>query len=188
MQKVTKFKIIITIIVIISSVLNLDQKIYAEEKLTSVSNLLEIITKNHNNRSLVNRAVSELEKQTPTTKREVVRLFELIEETKGTFQQKFINAISNITDPSFASIFIRELENEHPMRVAAACGMSGKLNIKGAVPGLIAVIERYGAIEGDADTDPERAVATATLALGEIRDERGLLVLGKYLGKLGVYD
>jgi HEAT repeat protein len=74
------------------------------------------------------------------------------------------------------------------MRVAAACGMSGKLKLKKAVPGLIAVIERYGEIEGKADTEPERAVATATLALGKIRDKRGLAVLSKYMGKLDGYD
>lgn len=182
------FKIIITIVFFLSLVGNLNPKAYADEDLKTVSKLLDIIANNHDNRSLVSQAVSELEKQTPTTKEEVERLFELIGETKGPIQQKFIKAISNVTDSSFALIFIRELENENPMRVAAACGMSGKLNIKEAVPGLIAVIERYGAIEGDADTESERAVATAALALGEIRDERGLQVLGKYLGKLGVYD
>lgn len=180
-------KRIITAILIIFSVWNLDQKTCVAEKPTSVSKLPEIITQNHNNRSLMDQTVSGLEKQTPTTKSEVSRLFELIGKTKGANQQKFINAISNITDPSFAPIFIRELENEHPMRVAAACVMSGRLDIKEAVPGLINVIERYGAIEGDADTGPEQALATAALALGEIRDERGLKVLDEYLGKLGGY-
>ncbi len=185
-----KLKIIIAIIFITSLAWNTNHKACAQEPLDvkSFSELLKIITHQHDNYSLVNKAAFLLEKQTPTTEKEIVQLFELVGETKGDIQQKFINAISNTTDTTFAPIFIRELDNEHPMRVAAACGMSGKLKIKASVPGLIGVIERYGVIEGKTDTEEERAVATATLALGEIGDNRGLEILAKYMGKLDRYD
>jgi HEAT repeat protein len=185
-----KLKIIIAIIFITSLAWNTNHKVCAQEALDvkSVSELLKIITHQHDNYSLVKKAAALLEKQTPTTEKEIVQLFELVGETKGDVQQKFINALSNTTDVAFAPVFIRELESEHPMRVAAACGMSGKLKLRAAVPGLIGVIERYGVIEGGADTGAERAVATATLALGEIGDKRGLEVLAKYMGKLDRYD
>jgi HEAT repeat protein len=183
-----RIKIVIISVFVVSLILSVNYRAHAEDTSGSVSEYLKIIANNHDEPEIVYNAASELEKLTPATEEEIVGLFKLVGETRGDIQQKFINAISNTADPSLAPVFIRELKNKNPMRVAAACGMSGKLKLDEAVPGLIAVIERYGQIEGKADTGPERATVTAALALGKIRDERGLEVLVKYMGKLDGYD
>ena len=71
--KMKRFKIATILVILLASGTN--YQVHAEEVLRSVSELLEIITHNHDNSELVYEAASELEKQTPATEEEIVQLF-----------------------------------------------------------------------------------------------------------------
>ncbi len=150
--------------------------------------LLEEIRNNLKDKKRSLELVKKLEKLKPTTTAEVRFLLKLIADTSGDVQQKLINTVSNVDNRRLAGLFAAELENKHPMVVAVAAGMCGKLKINNCVPGLIGIIKRYGRIDGFADTSAERATVTAVLALGEIGDPEAIPVLLDNLGNMSGYE
>jgi HEAT repeat protein len=130
----------------------------------------------------------ELKKRTPTSTVDTRAVLRLIGDTQGELQQKLIDCVDNINNNRLAQLFIAELENKHPMICAVAAGMCGKLKLKGSVAGLISILKRYGKVDGFADSPAERAAVTAVVALGEIRDERGVPILLEKLGYMNGYE
>jgi HEAT repeat protein len=134
------------------------------------------------------RLAEELAKLTPGCREEIDLLLELIQEQEGPAREKLINSISRINDPKLGPVFLKELKHPHPMVQAVAAGMCGKLKLVEAEGGLIRLIRQSPPIVGFPDTDQERAVVTAVLALGELRQDSSLDFLLSLLGTMKGYE
>ncbi len=150
-----------------------------------VNNIRSKLTENPNRSS---ELAQELAQRTPSGTTETRAILRLIGNTQGELQQQLIDCIANIDNPRLGQLFIAELENKYPLVSATAAGMCGKLKLKDSVPGLIDIIKRYGKVDGFADSPAERAGVTAIVALGEIKDTRGIPILLDKLGHMNNYE
>lgn len=130
----------------------------------------------------------EIAKLTPANRDEVYLLLNLLKEQKGNVREDLTKSIGNISNPALGPIFVKELNNSHPIIRAVSAAMCGKLKLVETEKDLIKLIKDFSTIVQFPDTDEERATVTAVLALGELRQESSIDFLVSLLGTMKGYE
>ena len=130
----------------------------------------------------------EISTLTPGSREEIEALLALIRTREGGIREDLIKSIANISDRRFAPFFLEKLKHPHHMVQAIAAGMCGRFKLRQAQEPLMRLIRRAPPIEQFPDSDQERAVVTAVLALGELGQDSSVEFLLSLLGSMKGYE